>query len=75
MARAEASNDGPRPDSPRDQLKLGAVGQFPANIACADEAGHLTPLLDKVDQWLRGHVYDSFDYRLGKCRRAANPAG
>jgi predicted phosphodiesterase len=35
----------------------------------------LTPLLHDVDLWLHGHTHDSFDYRLGRCRVVANPAG
>lgn len=32
-------------------------------------------LLAKVDLWLHGHVHDSFDSCVGKCRVVANPAG
>jgi predicted phosphodiesterase len=35
----------------------------------------MTPLLDKADLWLHGHVHDSFDYAVGPCRVVANPAG
>lgn len=35
----------------------------------------LTPLVQKADLWLHGHVHDSFDYQVGKCRVVANPAG
>lgn len=35
----------------------------------------LTPLLPGADLWLHGHTHDSFDYRLGRCRVVANPAG
>lgn len=35
----------------------------------------LTPLLQGVDLWLHGHTHDSFDYRVGRCRVVANPAG
>jgi len=35
----------------------------------------LTPLLRDVDLWMHGHTHDSFDYRLGRCRVIANPAG
>ncbi len=38
-------------------------------------ASDLTRLLHKADLWLHGHVHDSFDYRIGKCRVVANPAG
>lgn len=32
-------------------------------------------LLPAVDLWLHGHVHDSFDYQLGRCRVVTNPAG
>lgn len=35
----------------------------------------LSALLPKADLWLHGHVHDSFDYRIGRCRVVANPAG
>jgi predicted phosphodiesterase len=35
----------------------------------------LTPLLDSADLWLHGHIHDSIDYRVGRCRVVANPAG
>lgn len=35
----------------------------------------LTPLLQKADLWLHGHVHDSFDYQVDGCRVVANPAG
>ena len=35
----------------------------------------LSSLLPKVDLWLHGHVHDSFDYQVGRCRVVANPAG
>lgn len=35
----------------------------------------LTPLLGEVDLWVHGHTHDSFDYRIGRCRVVANPAG
>jgi hypothetical protein len=25
--------------------------------------------------WLHGHVHDSFDYQVGRCRVVTNPAG
>lgn len=35
----------------------------------------LSALMPKVDLWLHGHVHDSFDYQVGRCRVVANPAG
>lgn len=38
-------------------------------------ASDLSPLLRKADLWLHGHVHDSVDYRIGRCRVVANPRG
>jgi Icc-related predicted phosphoesterase len=35
----------------------------------------LSALMPNVDLWLHGHVHDSFDYQVGRCRVVANPAG
>ena len=35
----------------------------------------LSDLMPCIDLWLHGHVHDSFDYRVGRCRVVANPAG
>jgi predicted phosphodiesterase len=35
----------------------------------------MTEGLLHADLWLHGHVHDSFDYRVGRCRVVANPAG
>lgn len=36
---------------------------------------NLSELLPKADLWIHGHVHDSFDYRIGRCRVVANPRG
>jgi predicted phosphodiesterase len=44
----------------------------PINAAfCSD----MSALMPGVDLWLHGHVHDSFDYQVGRCRVVANPAG
>src|SRR5260370_709268 len=35
----------------------------------------LTELVVQADVWLHGHVHDSFDYRVGRCRVGSNPRG
>lgn len=35
----------------------------------------LTGLVELADLWLHGHVHDSFDYRVGRCRVVTNPRG
>lgn len=44
----------------------------PVNAAFVSD---LSELLPKADFWLHGHVHDSFDYNVGKCRMVANPLG
>ena len=44
----------------------------PVNAAFVSD---LSELLPKADLWLHGHVHDSFDYNVGKCRVVANPLG
>lgn len=38
-------------------------------------ASDLTPLLEKTDLWVHGHIHDSMDYQVGRCRIVANPRG
>ena len=35
----------------------------------------LAELVEQADLWLHGHVHDSFDYRVGRCRVVTNPRG
>lgn len=36
---------------------------------------NLEALVRKADYWFHGHVHDSFDYSVGKCRVVVNPRG
>ena len=38
-------------------------------------ASRLEPLIEQADLWLHGHMHDSVDYQLGRCRVVANPRG
>jgi predicted phosphodiesterase len=49
--------------------------RFVGNPMTPGFVSDLTPLLHDVDLWLHGHTHDSLDYRLGRCRVLANPAG
>jgi predicted phosphodiesterase len=42
----------------------------PCNAAFVSD---LDDLVAKADFWIHGHVHDSFDYQVGKCRVLANP--
>lgn len=35
----------------------------------------LTPLLNSADIWVHGHMHNSSDYRIGRCRIVSNPRG
>lgn len=49
--------------------------RYAGDIVNAAFVSDLTPLLDKADLWIHGHVHDSFDYRVGRARVIANPRG
>ena len=44
----------------------------PLNAAFVSD---LSDLMPDVDLWLHGHVHDSFDYQVGRCRVVTNPSG
>jgi hypothetical protein len=44
----------------------------PVNGAFTSDLG---PLVQRADLWLHGHMHDSFDYRVGRCRVLCNPRG
>lgn len=35
----------------------------------------LTPLMEGVNLWIHGHVHNTFDYQVQRCRVVANPRG
>lgn len=50
--------------------------RYIGNRVNAGFVSDLTPLIQKADLWLHGHVHDSFDYSdVGRCRVVANPSG
>lgn len=42
----------------------------PCNAAFVSD---LDDLVEKADVWIHGHVHDTFDYHVGKCRVITNP--
>jgi predicted phosphodiesterase len=38
-------------------------------------ASHLDHLVERTDIWIHGHIHDSADYRIGRCRVVCNPCG
>jgi Icc-related predicted phosphoesterase len=49
--------------------------QFAHDLASASYASRLEDLAEKADLWIHGHMHDSFDYLIGKCRVVCNPCG
>lgn len=49
--------------------------RFSDNPCNAGFISHLDDLVAQADLWIHGHVHDSFDYRVGKCRVVTNPGG
>ena len=61
------SHHGPHPHSLHARYENNPMnGGFVSN---------LRDLVVQADFWIHGHVHDSFDYEVGKCRVMANPAG
>ena len=49
--------------------------RFANDLASAAYASRLDALAQKADLWVHGHMHDSLDYSLGRCRVVANPCG
>ena len=49
--------------------------RYAGDIVNAAFVSDLSPLMQHVDLWVHGHVHDSFDYAVGKCRVVVNPRG
>ncbi|MDP1977171.1 metallophosphoesterase [Undibacterium sp.] len=45
------------------------------DLLSAAFASQLDELVKKADLWIHGHMHESFDYHLGKCRVICNPCG
>jgi len=49
--------------------------RYAGDLLNAAFVSDLTPLVEKADLWVHGHVHDSFDYKVRRCRVVANPRG
>ena len=49
--------------------------RFAHDRASAAYASRLDDMVEKADLWVHGHMHDSFDYTVGKCRVICNPCG
>ena len=54
---------------------LSVHARYAGDLLSAAFVSDLSALMPGVDLWLHGHVHDSFDYQIGRCRVVANPAG
>lgn len=61
------THHGPHPNSVHQKYK--------DDLLSAAFVSDLGDLLQGADLWIHGHVHDSFDYQIGRCRVVANPAG
>ncbi len=49
--------------------------RYAGDLLNAAFVSDLTLLVEQADIWIHGHVHDSFDFKVGKCRVIANPRG
>jgi predicted phosphodiesterase len=49
--------------------------QYATDPVSAAFASRLNDLASQADVWVHGHMHDSFDYQIGKCRVICNPCG
>ena len=67
MPTVVITHHAPHPGSIHDRF-----AGSPVNAAFASD---LAGLVEQADLWLHGHMHDSFDYRVGRCRVVCNPRG
>ncbi len=51
------------------------AGEYANDLISAAYASRLDDLARKADLWVHGHMHESFDYNIGKCRIVTNPCG
>lgn len=49
--------------------------QYDEDPLSAVYASRMEDVAEKVDIWIHGHMHQSFDYLIGKCRVVCNPCG
>jgi predicted phosphodiesterase len=55
--------------------KLSVPKQYTNDALTPCFTSALDRLVELADFWIHGHMHESFDYRLGKCRVVCNPRG
>jgi predicted phosphodiesterase len=49
--------------------------QYASDLTSGAFSSRLDNLVSQADIWVHGHMHDSFDYQIGKCRVVCNPCG
>jgi len=49
--------------------------RYATDLVSAAYASNLEEVAAQADLWIHGHMHDSFDYQIGKCRVVCNPRG
>ncbi|MCT7319291.1 metallophosphoesterase [Ralstonia sp. CHL-2022] len=49
--------------------------QYQGDLLTPAYASHMDDVVELADLWIHGHMHDSFDYGMGKCRVICNPRG
>jgi len=49
--------------------------QFLCDLSSAAYASQLEDLVCQADLWIHGHMHETADYKIGKCRVVCNPCG
>jgi predicted phosphodiesterase len=50
-------------------------GQYRSDLSSACYASQMDDLVSQADLWVHGHMHETLDYRVGKCRVVCNPCG
>jgi predicted phosphodiesterase len=49
--------------------------QYRTDLSSASYASQMDDLVSQADLWVHGHMHETLDYRIGKCRVVCNPCG
>jgi predicted phosphodiesterase len=49
--------------------------QYRADLSSSSYASQMDGLVAQADVWIHGHMHETLDYRIGKCRVVCNPCG
>lgn len=51
------------------------ASRYANDLVSAAYASRLDDIAEMADVWVHGHMHNSFDYRIGRCRVVCNPCG